>query len=540
MFGTRAIGAFWAIACACTAQAIEVRIENPAGNVHVTVAAAGAFGVDHTSPTRDPRPDDCSAKRVEGVHVFDCRPQDGAQVDLRVRVPFGSSVSVKTGDGDIFLEGFPTEFTAVTETGALNLACPWRATKFLLFGAKEPKNLELPKGFDFRNERSDVIPGLNWIIEDKLSAAAVTYGRVRVRAEQSKGVVLRDLEIPPDSPIKMTWQAEPIAKSLIESSRAAAKPASPQNAKRPRNVEVLAHATNLEPEPAPGPDGAPTFRTDVRMVNLSAAVYDAGGRPLTGLTAEDFSVLEDGKPQKIDSARSEEAPFNLAILLDLSASTKHSREEMKQIAAGFIGIARPQDNVAVYALFNNWFGVVAPLSGDHDVALREIEGLPNLTGSSPVYDTIVLAWNQELAKRKGERNALIVITDGQDNRFAGTGWPSKISEDQLAEAAKAMETLIYPIFLGEPVDNYERNSWGMKAYQKLREIAAASGGRVFEAGLDNDRANLYRQVADDLRSVYSIAYYPENQGFNGEFRRVEIKVDRLAATVRAREGYYAR
>jgi VWFA-related protein len=532
----RSLVAFAALTCASTAHGIEVRIDNPAGNVHVTVAASGDFGADHTSPDRDPRPEDCEAKREEGAYVLRCAPADGAQVDLSVRVPFGSSINVKTDDGKISLEGFPTEFTAVTQTGELDLACPWDATKLLLFGAQEPKKLELPKGYKFRSERSDVIPGLSWIIEDKLAMDAVTYGRVRLRAEHSKAVRLRNIEIPADSPIKMPWQAERIAKRLIEKSREPQKKA--ETPKKPRNLQVLAHASNLNEGTDAG--GAPLFRSDVRMVNLSAAVYDAGGRPLTGLTQKDFTVIENGVPQAIDSARSEEAPFNLAILLDLSASTQQSREEMKEIAEGFIGIARPQDNIAVYALFNNWFGVVAPLSNDHSLALREIDSIPKLTGSTPLYDTIMLAWNEELAEREGERNALIVITDGQDNRFAGTGWPSKTSEEELAEAARSMETLIYPIFLGPPVDTYDKNSLGMKAYQKLREIAAASGGRVFEAGLDDDRANLYQRVADDLRSVYSIAYYPENQDFGGEFRQVEIQVDRLGASVRARDGYYAR
>ncbi|MEZ5363570.1 MAG: VWA domain-containing protein [Bryobacterales bacterium] len=343
------------------------------------------------------------------------------------------------------------------------------------------------------------------------------------------------MPIPPDSPIKMTWLAEPIVKNLIRTSRQPAK-RSPEPKKR--NVEVLAHASNLSA--SPDPDGTPLFRSDVRMVNLSAAVYDAGGRPLVGLKQDDFTVIEDGQKQTIDAARSEEAPFNLAILLDLSASTKHSREEMKQIAEGFVKIARPQDKIAVYALFNNWFGVISHLSEDHDSALAQIDEIPNLTGSTPLYDAIVLGWNEDLAKHKGERNAMIVITDGQDNRFAGTGFPSKTSDGELAEASRAMETLIYPIFLGEPVDSYDKNSWGMKAYQKLREIAAASGGRVFEAGLADDRTNLYQRVADDLRSVYSISYYPENQDFDGEFRTVQILVDKLGAKVRARDGYYAR
>jgi Ca-activated chloride channel family protein len=259
-----------------------------------------------------------------------------------------------------------------------------------------------------------------------------------------------------------------------------------------------------------------------------------------GLTKEDFSVVEQGRLQKVDSAQSEEAPFNLVILLDLSASTKHGRDDMKEIAEGFVRITRPQDRVAVYALFNNWFGVLTHLTDDVGAALIDIESIPKLTGATPLYDAIVLSWSEELSKLRGQRNALIVISDGQDNRFASTGFPSKVSEDQLAEAANSMETLIYPIFLGDPVDTYEKGSWGMKAYEKLKKIAAASGGRVFEIGLEKDRATLYGQVADELRSVYSVAFYPDNQDFTGDFRKVDILVNRVGATVRAREGYYAR
>ena len=65
-------------------------------------------------------------------------------------------------------------------------------------------------------------------------------------------------------------------------------------------------------------------------------------------------------------------------------------------------------------------------------------------------------------------------------------------------------------------------------------------GLVFEIGLEQDRRMVYGQVADELRSVYSVAFYPDNQNFDGEFRDVDILVDRVGATVRAREGYYAR
>ncbi len=550
------------------AHALDVYVENYAGDVAVEIATSGNFGAEHTSPEREAREDDCTAKHVQNRYELICQPADGERIDVSLRVPFGWPVNVKTGGGAISLRGFPAEFTASTDTGEVELACPWKSTKFLLFGLREPRQMELPKGFKFRSERSDVTPGINWIIEDKLDAEVVTYGRVRIRAERSAALRLRNIAIPEDSLVKMHWQAEPIVKELIRIGKTPrTKPAPADKPEPKRKVEVLAHATTLVdgapavhgaptsvdpvdddvlPPPAPPPaeeegeEEIPLFRSDVHMVTLSAAVYDSEGRPLVGLTKDDFRVVEGGKLQRIDSAQSEEAPFNLVILLDLSASTRRDREDMKRIAEGFVRITRPQDKVAVYALFNNWFGVLTPLTYDVGAALMEIEMIPKLTGATPLYDAIVLAWNEELSGLEGQRNALIVISDGQDNRFASTGLPSKVSDDQLAEAAKSMDTLIYPIFLGDPVDSYEKGSWGMKAYEKLKKIAAASGGRVFEIGLEQDRVMLYGQVADELRSVYSVAFYPEDQGFDGEFRPVDILVDRVGAKVRSREGYYAR
>ncbi|MEZ5393378.1 MAG: hypothetical protein R2724_11010 [Bryobacterales bacterium] len=132
----RALVGIATLAFATHAFAIELRIENLSGNVDVVIAADGEFGADHTSPDREPRPDDCRAKREEDAFVLSCDPTDGARVDLRVRAPFGSTINVKTDAGKISLEGFPTQFTGVTETGEIDLTCPGRRLGFALRGRR--------------------------------------------------------------------------------------------------------------------------------------------------------------------------------------------------------------------------------------------------------------------------------------------------------------------------------------------------------------------------------------------------------------------
>ena len=149
-----------------------------------------------------------------------------------------------------------------------------------------------------------------------------------------------------------------------------------------------------------------------------------------------------------------------------------------------------------------------------------------------------LAYALGLHERSGERNALIVVSDGIDNRISGQEMPSSVKFKQLLKGAEHFETLVYPIFLlsGERFGR----KWSPKAREALEDLAAATGGRLFPAASVADLAPVFPQVEQELRSVYSVAYYPENQSFDGEWRKVEVKVDLPKATVRARQGYYAR
>ena len=515
------------------ANAQQIRVDNFSGGVSVRIAASGEFGIEQSSPDRAPRPDDCILERPGGGFLIVCDSADGARVDLALRVPFGAPVSVRTRDGKIVLEGFPAEFSAHTETGEFDLAAPWDAVRFLMFAAEPPKTIEAPRSVKFRRERSDVIPGLNWIMQDRRADDAVVYGRVRLRAERSKALRLRQIPIPADSPVKMAWQAEEIARQVLS------PPKPPEQPRREKRVEALSPAST-SPSTAAVEGEEAAFSSDVRLVQLSASVRDGSGRPLPGLGPEDFEVLEDGRPQRAVAVESEEAPFNLVLLFDLSESTRHSRDEMKRIARGFLSIARPRDRVAVYVLANNWFGVVSRLTEDRALLERLIDELPPMSGASPVYDSIVLAWAEELAARPGERSAIVAITDGEDNRFAQRGLPSKTSEKNLAEFLRRVDTLFYPVFVGPQPERLASGSYAAKAYSKLADIAGAAGGAVFAAEGEEEFAQVYRMVEQELRSVYSISYYPENQEFDGAFRRVEIRVARPGAEVRARDGYFAR
>lgn len=273
------------------------------------------------------------------------------------------------------------------------------------------------------------------------------------------------------------------------------------------------------------------------MVNLTVAVSDRQGHPLPGLQPGDFEVREGSVRQDLASAGSEEVPFNLAILLDLSGSTMEQRGAMKEAARRFIGVSRPHDRVALYALANSVFYVVNRLTSERGSLLERIDAIPPVGGLTPLYDSIVLASAEELVQRPRERNALIVISDGIDSGLDKYSTPGSVVRlGDLRKAAEGLPVLIYPVLVGSA----ERPLFASQARSNMRQLALASGGQIFEAKSLEDLEPVYAQVAEELRSVYSLAYYPKNQNFDGQWRRVEVRVNRAGVSVRTRAGYFAR
>ncbi len=308
---------------------------------------------------------------------------------------------------------------------------------------------------------------------------------------------------------------------------------------RPPDVEQSDARTPLEPE-------MPTFVSDVRMVNLTGPVWDSKGQPISGLKPEDFEVLEDGAPQKVALAGYEELPFNLVLLLDVSATTLGDRDALMDAARGFINIARLQDRVAVYALAESYFQVISPLTTDRKRLVNLIEGMPPLGGASPIYDAIVLAYAQEAQAVFKGRSALVIVSDGIDNSLHAPPAGSKTQFDRLLRFVAGMPLLVYPVLLPPPAARGASAASvavagaAPTARQRMQQLAEVSGGLLFNADTVLGLEPVYPLVAEELRRVYTISYYPQNQNFDGRWRRVQVRVRRAGVTLRTREGYFAR
>jgi Ca-activated chloride channel homolog len=513
-------------------SAMTLEVHNPHGSVHVKVDPSPRLRVEGLGAHRSAGRDDIKTTRLDDRIVVRCEPTDGEPIDLDVQVPLGFYLEVTTHAGEISVEGMVRRAYLETGTGALRLRLPWRATRLRLDSDEKPDKVTTPRGLKFSTGMVELDAKRKvWRLRDNLDERSLVYGDIRIRAQDVGTVTLEDFEIPNEWPLKMPWQAPAVLDDILSGNRAAE-----QSQASARTVPPPDEAAAAEPLPVDA--GTALFRSDVRMVNLTVTVTDLAGRPVTGLQPGDFRVVEDDAEQKVTFAGSDDVPFNLGILLDLSGSTRPDREAMRTVAERFVSLLGPSDKVAIYALAGGMFHVVTELTADRERLIETIQRLPAVAGASPLYDAMVLAYAEELRGRPGERNGLIVISDGIDNQLSGQEMPSKVNFHKLVKAAGEIDALIYPIFLRSG-ERFGRG-WSTKARQRLEQLADASGGRLFPAASIHDLEPVLPELAQELRSVYSVAYYPENQEFDGRWRKVAVEVNRSGVVVRSRPGYFAR
>ena len=528
-----------------------VRVINPTGRTAVTVAR-GPLRIAAENSDRPLRQGDVVMTREPGLTVIECVAKD-ARINVALELPYGLDFEVKSESGDISIEGMVISGKVETRSGAIDIAAPWEAMRLDANLQEKPSAFTLPEGGLLEAVTAADASALS--VGDTHGKRKNTYGRLEVRAAAPKSVVFRNMDIPADSVVKMPWQAPGILDAILSGE--------PLSEQRPEDGPSLRRAEGLEADTV-------RFSSDVRMVNLSVSVTDEDGMPVTDLDESSFEVIEGGVAQQLVSMTTGDAPFNMVVLLDMSASTIEERAGMKLVARRFVASARPEDRIAVYTLGNELFTEVSPLTSDRDDLAQRIDALPPMSGGSPLYDSIVLAYNEELRARAGQRNALVIISDGVDNQLGvllykpipenkkkNKRWleyqeradqarrdllaaASEIEFGNLRQAAGRIETLIYPFLVRHgssersfrrPVEEAAKNN--------MEALATASGGRVFYAAPE-DQIDPFREVAEELRSVYTLAYYPQNQEFDGAWRPVEVRVHRPGVTVRTRKGYVAR
>ena len=383
--------------------------------------------------------------------------------------------------------------------------------------------------------------------------------------------------------------------SFAACSLVAAQTSTPaQQQQRPRL------AGSVPPTPEMASASAPTgeevsendvVRVDTQLITVPVVVRDHDGRPVTGLTASAFQLYEDDVPQRVATFATSDAPFEVALLLDTSGSTREGIALIRSAAYAFIESLRPGDRVAVLS-FNTTeeggtklatVGVQSYLTDDREALGRAVQdigasnGTPYYDGLERVVEDIFRDTPQQ--ELRGRR-ALVALTDGVDSasvssfasvraRFLQVGLLAyfvqvetedyvedrlladcqddralRLSRSQLERYRRTFvpraERADYADFCR--LGPFERMAISRSLYHLAREemdqLARASGGRTFQATDLYAARTAFAEVAAEIGRQYSLGYYSSNKSGDGRFRQIRVDVQGLAgAQVSARGGY---
>jgi VWFA-related protein len=259
---------------------------------------------------------------------------------------------------------------------------------------------------------------------------------------------------------------------------------------------------------------------DVQLVELYTSVLDKNGRPVLDLGEADFSVVEDGRRQKLQRfGRVDDLPLTLGLIIDVSGSMAASLGEARLAAVGFLrNLVGPGDRCFALS-FADRPVVRMPRSDDPEAVAAALESLA-AEGSTALHDAVV----QGLYYFRGTRGqrALVLLSDGDDTSSA-------IPFRDALEFARRSGVAIYSIGLDLALTGFE-------ARDKLKTLAAETGGRSFFVKQASELEGVYAEIERELRSQFLLAYASDGAGAG--FRAVEVRVQRPGLKARTIRGYY--
>jgi VWFA-related protein len=274
----------------------------------------------------------------------------------------------------------------------------------------------------------------------------------------------------------------------------------------------------------------PTFRATVDLVHFGVSVVDKQGKPVTGLKAEDFQIVEGGKPQALkyfSAGEPEEAPpLHIGLLLDTSGSMADDIKDSRSAAIKFVNTLEHAADVTLVD-FDTQVRVARFGPNDYPRLVERIRGRKP-DGWTALYDAIGVYLNG--AQTQEGQKVLVLYTDGGDTTSAMT------FHDML-DLCKASDVTVYAIGYME-----HQGSSRMQQRAELERVASTTGGIAYFPGVAKDLDGVFEKIAQELAARYSLGYLSTNARTDGAWRGVEIKLlrpDLKGVRLRTRAGYFA-
>jgi Ca-activated chloride channel homolog len=302
----------------------------------------------------------------------------------------------------------------------------------------------------------------------------------------------------------------------------------PQTDSKEKSSPAASAATSSQQAPVA------TFRAYSDLVLIPVTVTDTVNRFVLGLQKEDFHLLEDGVEQNLALFSGEDAPISVGLLFDESGSMDYKLPTSRDAAAQLLNTMN-KDDEAFLVEFADAAKVSIAFTGHAEEiqsALKNVQA-GGLTAMLDAIETGLL----EMKKAKNSRKAIVVISDGGDNR-------SHYTAAQIESLVREADVQIYAMGVFDPIFSLGLSPEEISGPRLLSEIATQTGGRAFAAAATHDMPSVATRIAIELRNQYVLGYYSSNKARDGKYRKVEVNVRQppgLNSPLKAhwRLGYYA-
>jgi VWFA-related protein len=521
-----------------TPETVSLSIKNRQGRVIVIASEAQQKKVTlEANSTGAPIESTDVQTEAKGT-VIDIQVRDRGErdrIDLVVRVPIRSKLSVESEAGAVDVIGNLESAVVRTNTGTIHADVPLEALKFdFLWSASRPRYLsdvELP---EIKEKAAGTFSISGRLGEKK----PPKEDRVELNFQTQRGVVLLNVDpnmVPSDLRERPLTEA---ARAIVRSGDAelvdAIRKVSPK-----MFGDYAKTLPPLEREPTLSrrqPPGQVVSVIAPQLMRFNASVTDRNGRAIGNMKETDFSVYENGIERRVTKVAPASEPFNLVLLLDVSGSVEERIDFIRKAARDFLNTASPQDRIAIIS-FRDDIQIISDFSTDRRMLSGKLDEI-TAGGATSLYDALGYVLAETVKPLRGERTAVVILSDGDDNK-------SFVPFPAVLEAIVESGALIYPLYVPSgliPESSVPRPEVTIdplrtryltlttRAEEEGRKLATASGGVYYPIRHLGELQRAYDDVVQQLRTAYTITY-ASNSTPSGS-RRVRVRANRDGASVR--------
>jgi VWFA-related protein len=529
-------------------EKVDLTVRNLDGRVSVVASdeQQKKVTVEAKSAGSPIEPSDVKVEAKGSNILVDVRPRgEKDRIDVVVTIPARSKVNVEGKAGAVDVVGNVESAVVKTDTGTIHADVPLEALKFdFVWEASRPRymsDVELPPvkekaGGTFRlsgrlgeKEKKGE--------KDKEKEKENKEKQVALNFRTQRGVVLLNID-PEMAPADLR------ERPLTEAARAIVRSGDTELVSAIRKVspkmfgDYAKTLPPLEKEPELVRRSAPghiVSSVAPQLLRFNASVTDRNGRAISGMRESDFTVWENGIERRVTNVSPANEPFNLVLLLDVSGSVEERMDFIRKAARDFLRTASPQDRISIIS-FRDDIQVISDFTTDRQLLSRKLDEI-DAGGGTALYDALGYVLSEPVKKLRGERTAIVVMSDGDDNK---SFLPFPAILDALSESG----ALVYPLYVPSglipegsvpkpeiTIDPLRTRYLTLttRAEQEGRKLATASGGIYYPIHRLEDLQKAYDDVVAQLRSAYTITYASNSASASP---RVRVRTNRDGASVR--------